>query len=255
MGKIDRTGGLPLYRQIAADLRRKVRSGEYGPGHQLPSERELVESYRTSRVTVRQAIAVLRTEGLVEAQHGRGLFVRNHPRIQRFGQGRLSRGEREKGAGTFTTDARSAPFTQRVEVDLRVESADERTADLLGVSVGEPVFVRERRMFADEVPVQLATSRLPRALTEGTLIEEQNTGPGGIYARLEDNGHRLVGFTEHVTARMPTPEEAVALQLGTGSPVIEAVRIARDSDGHAVEMNDILFAADRYELIYELPAT
>ena len=236
MGKIDRTGGVPVYRQIADDLRRKVRSGEYAPGHQLPSERELVDTYRASRVTVRQAIAVLRTEGLVEAQHGRGLFVRNHPRIQRFSQGRLSRSEREKGAGTFITDARSTPFAQRVEVDLRVENADERTADLLGVSVGESVFVRERRMFADDVPVQLATSRLPRTLTEGTRIEEQDTGPGGIYARLEDNGHHLGGFVEHVTARMPTPEEAVALQLGTGSPVIEAVRIARDGNGRAVEI-------------------
>ena len=254
MGTIDRTGGTPVYRQIADSLRHKIRSGEYGPGQQLPSERELVEAYRASRVTVRQAIAVLRTEGLIEAHHGRGLFVRNRPRIRRLSKGRLSRSERVQGAGTFTTDARSAPFAPRVEVDLRVEEADERVAELLEIPPGSAVFVRERRMFADDIPVQLATSRLPRTLTEGTPIEQEDTGPGGIYARLEDNGHVLGSFTEQITARMPTPEEAVALQLGMGSPVIDALRIARDQHAHPVEINDILFAADRWELVYELPA-
>lgn len=254
MPTLDRASGLPAYRQIADHLRQQIRTGTFAPGAQLPSERELVDEYGASRVTVRQAVALLRTEGLVEAQHGRGLFVRNRPRIERLSQSRLTRSERDRGAGAFITDGRTAQFTPRVETDIRVEDADERTANLLGIAVGDPVLVRERRMLADGEPVQLAVSRLPRALTAGTRIEEEDTGPGGSYARLEELGHRLESFTERVTARMPTPEEAVALQLGAGTPVIETLRIARDTQGVTVEINDMLFAADRYELIYELPA-
>ena len=52
------------------------------------------------------------------------------------------------------------------------------------------------------------------------MIEQVDTGPGGIYARLEDAGHILARFTEEVGARMPTPEERRALQLATGVPVL-----------------------------------
>ena len=45
---------------------------------------------------------------------------------------------------------------------------------------------------------------------KGTQIAERHTGPGGIYARLEEQGHVLREFTEEVGARMPTPEEKVA---------------------------------------------
>ena len=64
--------------------------------------------------------------------------------------------------------------------------------------------VRRRRYLADGEPMELATSYVPWELAEGTPITEPNTGPGGIYARLEERGHRLKRFSEEVTARMPT---------------------------------------------------
>lgn len=95
-------------------------------------------------------------------------------------------------------------------------------------------------------------SRLPRNLTPGTAIEQTDTGPGGMYARLEDAGHRLRHFAEYVGCRMPTQEEQQLLQLVTGQPVITVTRVA-----HAavpVEVNDMVLACDRYELSYEWPA-
>lgn len=109
-------------------------------------------------------------------------------------------------------------------------------------------------MSADGQPVQLATSRLPRTLTAGTAIEGQNTGPGGIYARLEEAGHQLHHFVERVTSRLASDAEASALQLPPGSPVLAITRTAYDTNDTPVEINDMVLAADRYELIYELPA-
>jgi GntR family transcriptional regulator len=251
---IDRASGLPAYRQVANDLRAKITRGDYQPDHPLPSERELVERYDVSRPTIRQAIGVLRVEGLVLAEHGRGLFIRPKPPVQRIGRSRLSRRERSESRGTFMTDAHVNNFTPRVEVTVHVEDADERIAQLLAIDPGTPVAVRERVMFADDVPVQLAVSRLPRDLTEGTAIEQDNTGPGGIYARLEDNGHPLDHYTEFVTARLPNSEEATALHLNPGTPVLAVTRVAITRSGRAAEVNDMVLPGDRYELMYELPA-
>lgn len=251
---IERASGLPAYRQVANDLRAKIAGGEYTAGSQLPTERELVEQYGVSRPTIRQAIALLHTEGLVLAEHGRGLFVRPKPPVQRLGRNRLSRRERGESRGTFMTDAYVNNFTPRVDVVVRIEDADGRTAQLLGIEPGAPVAVRERMMFADDHPVQLAVSRLPRDLTKGTPIEEQQTGPGGIYARLEEAGHTLDHFVEYVTARLPSSEEAAALQLTPGTPVLAVTRVATSTFGRAVEVNDMVLPGDRYELMYELPA-
>jgi GntR family transcriptional regulator len=251
---VDRTSGLPAYRQVADDLRRKIASGEFAPGARLPSERELVDLFRVSRPTIRQAIGILRVEGLVLAEHGRGLFVRSTPALRRLTRSRLSRRERGESRGTFLTDAHVNRFTPRVEVTVRVEDADARTAGLLGIASGDAVTVRERVMFADDVPVQLAVSRLPRDVTRGTAVEEDDTGPGGIYARLEEGGHPLDHFTELVTARLPSSDEATALHLNPGTSVLAVTRVALTATGRAVEVNDMVLPGDRYELMYEIPA-
>jgi GntR family transcriptional regulator len=85
-------------------------------------------------------------------------------------------------------------------------------------------------------------------------MTQVNPGPGGIYARIEEAGHRLGRFTEEVTARMPTPEESHALRLAAGSPVLALVRVAFDVDGKPVEVCDTVMSADHYVLAYELPA-
>ncbi|QUQ70590.1 GntR family transcriptional regulator [Kutzneria sp. CA-103260] len=251
---IDKRSGVPAYRQIAADIRERINSGEYAPGAQLPSEQDLTATYDVSRPTIRDAVGLLRAEGVVYAQHGRGVFVTPPRTVQRLSRSRLSKAARQENKGAFLGDAAAGGFTPSTTVKIRFESADERTAELLGIDPGTEVTVRDRVMRADGLAVQLAVSRLPRQFTRGTLIEETNTGPGGAYARLEDAGHEFAPFEEIVRARMPSPEEASTLQLAEGVPVLHVTRIARNTDGVALEVNDMILAADRYELGYEIPA-
>ncbi|NBH01923.1 GntR family transcriptional regulator [Amycolatopsis sp. SID8362] len=251
---VDRTSGLPAFRQVAADLREKITAGDYAPGEQLPSERELVDSYGVSRPTIREAVNLLRSEGLVTAEHGRGVFVRPPASIQRVARTRLSREARERNRGAFLADAAARGFTPSTSVKIRFEEADARTAAHLAIDEGTEVTVRDRVMRADGLVVQLAVSRLPRTLTRDTAIEQVDTGPGGAYARLEEAGRRIGSFAEHVGARMPTPDEASLMQLAVGVPVITVTRVAFGEDGTPLEMNDMVMAADRYELSYEWPA-
>jgi GntR family transcriptional regulator len=251
---VDRSSDRPVYRQIADQLRDAIARGEFPAGAKLPSERVLMERYQTSRVTVRQAIAVLGAEGLINVEHGRGVFVRTRPPLRRLGRERLGRTEREAGKGAFLSDALAAGREASAEVEVARGSAPADVAERLHLSEGELALIRRRRMLADGQPVQLATSYLPLRLVEGTQIEQVNTGSGGIYARLEELGHRLGRFQEDVSARMPLPDEARALRLSTGMPVIRVVRTAFDEQGAPVEVNDMVLAADRYELTYVFPA-
>ncbi|MEV0071543.1 GntR family transcriptional regulator [Amycolatopsis sp. NPDC050768] len=252
---VDRRSGIPAFRQVAGDLRDKIAAGEYAPGEQLPSERELVDTYGVSRPTVREAVNMLRSEGLVTSEHGRGVFVRPPALVQeRVATTRLSRAAREGDRAAFRADATARGLTPSASVEIRFERADARVAARLAISEGAEVTVRDRVMRADDLAVQLAVSRLPRELTRGTVIEKPETGPGGTYARLEESGHLLRSFTEQVGARMPSPDETSLLQLADGVPVITVTRVAYGTDGTPLEMNDMVLAADRYELSYEWPA-
>jgi GntR family transcriptional regulator len=241
-----------VYRQVADNIRRRIDEGRYAPGSQLPSERDLGDEFEISRVTVRQAVSLLRSQGVVVAEHGRGVFVARPRQVQRLSRRRLSRDARQENQGAFFSDAARAGFTPAISVRVSFENADARVAELLDVPAGTELTVRTRVMSADGVAVQLATSRLPRDLTRGTAIEEVDTGPGGLYARLEEAGHRFVHFAEFVGCRMPTPEEQRLLQLPTGQPVLTVTRVAHAEQ--PVEVNDMVLAGDRYELSYEWPA-
>lgn len=251
---VDRSSDRPVYRQIADQLRNAITRGEFPPGAKLPSERVLMDRYQTSRVTVRQAIAVLGAEGLIDVEHGRGVFVRSRPPLRRLGRERLGRREREAGKGAFLSDAMAAGREASAEVEVARGVAPPEVAERLHLLQGDQVLIRRRRMLADGQPVQLATSYLPLQLVEGTQIEQADTGTGGTYARLEELGHRLGRFQEDLSARMPLPDEARALRLGAGVPVIRVVRTAFDEQGAPVEVNEMVLAADRYELTYMLPA-
>jgi GntR family transcriptional regulator len=168
---VDRSSDRPVYRQIADQLRDAIGRREFPPGAKLPSERVLMERYQTSRVTVRQAIAVLGAEGLINVEHGRGVFVRARPPLRRLGYERLGRREREAGRGAFLSDALAAGREASAEVEVARGAAPAEIAERLQLSEGERVLIRRRRMLADGQPVQLATSYLPLRLVEGTQVE------------------------------------------------------------------------------------
>lgn len=252
---IDPMSDRAAYRQIADQLRTQINGGELSAGDKLPSERALMDAYGAARGTIRQAIAQLRNEGLVEVEHGRGVFVRRHPPVRRLASDRFARQHRERGRAAYLAELEAEGRRPDVEViEVGPHPAPTDVATRLQLDEDETVLVRRRRYLADGQPMELATSYVPWSFAEGTSMVEPNPGPGGIYARLEERGHVLDRFTEEVTARMPSEEERRALRLVPGTPVITLVRTAYDKDAIPVEVCDTVLASDRYVLSYELPA-
>ncbi|GAA3112859.1 GntR family transcriptional regulator [Nonomuraea salmonea] len=67
------------YLRIAEDIRRDIASGRYAVGERLPVARELADQYGVAMMTIGNALAVLRDEGLIETRQGAGSFVSRTP--------------------------------------------------------------------------------------------------------------------------------------------------------------------------------
>ncbi|MFJ2346564.1 GntR family transcriptional regulator [Streptomyces antimycoticus] len=253
LGVLDPTSDRAVFRQIADALREAIDKGRFREGDKLPSETELVDHFGVSRMTVRNALSLLQQEGLAVSEHGKGVFVRPRPPVRRLASDRFARRHRDQGKAAFTVEAEAAG--SRPEVDS-LEVKEERPSQDISARLGSPrkVLARRRRYLLDGRPVEFATSYLPLDLARNTPIAQPNPGPGGIYARLEEMGHRLDHFDEEIRARMPSPAEVRMLQLASGVPVIHLVRTAFDAEGRAVEVCDTVMAADAYVLAYQLPA-
>ena len=254
LGVLDPTSDRAVFRQIADALREAIDKGRFREGDKLPSETELVEHFGVSRMTVRNSLSLLQQEGLVVSEHGKGVFVRPRPPVRRLASDRFARRHRDQGKAAFTVEAEAAGSRQEVD---SLEVKEERPSPDVSARLGSPrkVLARRRRYLLDGRPVEFATSYLPLDLARNTPIAQPNPGPGGIYARLEELGHRLDHFDEEIRARMPSPQEVRTLQLASGVPVISLIRTAFDSEGRAVEVCDTVMAADAYVLAYQLPAT
>ncbi|MEU4212753.1 GntR family transcriptional regulator [Streptomyces sp. NPDC026206] len=255
--EISRDSGKPRYLQIAGDLAEQIRVGVLGPGVQMPSESEVMERYGVSQGTVRKAIAELRTAGLVDTHHGRGSYVKRLPPVRRKSSDRFRRSHRRSGKAAYLAEAEQAGHKPSVQVlYVGPVNAPPEVAERMGVTAGAKVLARRRRYFSNGTPTEEAASYLPWALTEVIpALLSQNPGDGGIYARLEENGHRLDEFVETVRARLATKQEASALRLSPGSPVIHLVRDAVTSDGRVIEICDTVMAADHFVLEYRIAAS
>ncbi len=86
------------YERIANDLRQQIRSQQLAPGEQMPAQIELAERYRVSLPTIQQALGVLQAEGLIDAVHGIGTYVRAPQAAHPPDAGPLSVGEGQGAA-------------------------------------------------------------------------------------------------------------------------------------------------------------
>jgi DNA-binding GntR family transcriptional regulator len=165
--------------QIASDLRAAIARGEPPRGARLPSEDKLALQYGVTRPTVNAALRILRAEGLVRTERGRGTVVAEIPVIHRHAMTRYTRHERERGPnrGAFDAEIRKMGLTPSVSVEVRTAEASPEIAEGLQLPPGAPVVIRERKMYADGIPVQFATSYIPAEIAEGTRIAEVDSGP------------------------------------------------------------------------------
>ncbi|MGQ0777013.1 MAG: GntR family transcriptional regulator [Pseudonocardiales bacterium] len=252
---IQRFDPRPRYHQLADLLRRKIRIGELPPGSQLPTETDLASTYRSSRGTVRLALGVLRNEGLIQSEQGRGSFVRNDRPIHYNANQLGSRSERVRsGSDSFTTMVeRQGVHGTHQDVTCETLTADEEIAALLGLEDDLRVLARRRVMWANNSPSMIGDSYYPLSFVQDSRLPDSADIPEGDDQELEDVGHVAVRYHDQITTRMPHPEETTTLEIPPGVPVARVVRTSYESDGTPCETYIQILPGDRYILDYDIP--
>jgi GntR family transcriptional regulator len=246
----------PPSRRIADDLRARIAQGELAAGAKLPSERQLAHTYAAARNTAREAIRILQHEGLIDVHHGKGAFVRRREPILRLGA-RYSRTLREQtGLSPYRAEVMKQGRTPSVECRSieRVHPPAE-VAERLGVPTKtKSVVRRENWYFADDQPVQVGITFIPWTIAaRSVLARKADTGPGSIYARLEELGYPVVRIREEISARLPTPEESQGLAMPPGVPVIQVLHTSYDGERTPFEVTSFVMRADVGALDYDMP--
>lgn len=242
----------PLYRQIADDLRTKIESGELAQGSQLATEGELKDLYNASRNTVRDAIKMLTTLGLVETRPGQGTFVveKANPFVTTLTEdpetGRGGGDEAVYLAEVAAYGRRPTSGAPRVEIQL----ADKVIARALRLDEDAQVVSRHQERFLDGTPWSLQTTFYPMSLVlQGAtkLIQAENIDEGAVAYLARQCDIKQVGYRDTIAVRPPEEGEAWFFKLPADGriSVFEIHRLGFDENGDRIRLTVTVYPADR----------
>jgi len=229
----------PKYITIINAIQQRIQDGTYAIGSTLPSESQLVQEFGVSRPTVVRAMEILRQQGWVDAQHGKGRTVRERPVTE------------SRALPAHTTALLNATEVGDVTILQAGEvAAPPRAAAALRLPKGAPVIARRRLMRVAGVgPVELSTVYVPTALAADSDVAAPELLTGGVLSHLADRaGITLDHVVERVSARIATAEEAKLLELPKRDALLTLLLTVCDSAAVPLLAVDILIPASRHEL-------
>lgn len=239
--KVDRKSPIPLYTQLVNDLMDKIQSGLLRPGDLIESEKELMQRYGVSRVTVRQALGRLRRDRLVVCRQGKGTFVaparveEQLVALQSFSEVMSSAGRASK------TRIRSFGFV----------SPGDEVSESLRLSPGEQVLRIERLHVVDEQVMAYAIIHLPPGI--GGQLTADEVGQQSIYSLLENKlGLELGQASQRMRAIAADKVLAGVFMLKPGDPLLWADRVTFSTAEQPVEKITFYYPADQYEFVVRL---
>lgn len=248
----------PVYLRVLEDLRSRIRSGLLEPGARVPSRNAIITNYGVGETAAKHALAVLMSEGLIEARPGSGCYVRKVPAAGFLEHDRPQFpgspfGVRQATAEAGPGDAAS-PVARRLNWEHQTEHgpAPLQVARRLQLSSSGSATTTRYLLSSDGEPVQLATSYEPAELTAGTPVALPEEGPlagRGVIERMRSIGIEVDEVTEEVAVRPCSRGEATALALQAGAPVLVIERV-HHAGRRAVECTEIVIPADRFRLRY-----
>lgn len=249
-------GPKPLYQQIADALRTEIAAGTYPPGGQLPSERELGDTFGAARNTVRLGLGLLVSEGLIFGERGRGYFVRDKVPFTYYPvrSENLLLPEPQEVGDSFNTDVREAGRAPESEFMLKIEPASPYVAKELGLDEGTSTVLRSVLRFVDGAPWSIQNTWYPMSLAAGTRLIDPTDIPEGTTRYLATLGYVQIGYWDEWTTRMPSPAESRKLELGPGTPLLICRRTGYTTE-QPLRVTETIFAGDRNRIVYELGDT
>lgn len=234
-GSIDGISAQPFYLQIKEALKLRILDGDYAVHEQLPSESELMKMFGVSRITVRQALRDLHSDGLVFSVQGKGTFVSKPKAVQDV--------QRLRGFGESMN-------SQGYETSTRVLTLKERkppkaVADALAVKKSEKVVEVVRIRYLNREPISVDHSFFPLELGQKFFGRNLATD---IFPMLENELNQSLDYANlYIEATVADEETGQHLNIEQGAPVLKITRLVFASDGRPIDFEYLLYRGDAYQ--------
>jgi GntR family transcriptional regulator len=246
-----------MYQQIADELRNRIESGALGPGQQLPTELELREEFRASRNTIRDAIKLLSSLGLVESRPGSGTYV-----IQKIDpfvtilttSPEIAGGSVDPEGAAYLSEVSSSHRKAKVSLpEVRVQAPGAEIANRLRRPSDAHVICRSQERYIDGTAWSIQSSFYPMEfVTEGgatRLLMADDIKEGTVRYLESTMGLKQVGYREWITARAPNDKEQKFFGIPHDSTVFEFFRTGFDQNGTPMRVTVTVYPADRNQFI------
>lgn len=215
------TRSKPVAEQVEEILRERIRSGSYPLGDKLPSEDTLAEELQVSRATIRSALTVIATEGLIRRRQGDGTYATAHRKNR----------EPIKRAWVFSdfleTSGRDRQ-TQELERVTRQPTPEE--ADDLRLNPGESVIFIRFVIHIDQKPVIFATHTSRESSQFQDLVDQHENLPltefidihdGSLFGLVQTHFKAVIADGIHIPPELVPP----------GTPITKIEAVLSGSDG------------------------
>lgn len=228
----------PLYRQVARAIEADITAGRLVAGARLPSERDLAQELKISRMTARQAMRHLVERGLLVARVGQGTFVRSGGIRQQL----------VTLSGFSEEMARQGRQTASIVVEAATQKPGPETALALGLTAGALVHRLTRIRLADGAPVAVECTELDAARMPD-VFERADFTRQSLYATLRAC-YGIQPSTAEQSLQAVAADAQVALQLAVprGAPVLDLRRTTRDDAGRAFEFVRSAYRGDVFTM-------
>lgn len=221
-----------VYTQIADDLRSQILSGSLPAGSDAPTESELARKWHTSRGPVRNALAALRQEGLIETQRGRPARIVERRALQSV--------DVSIPFTRWATLIGATPGARTQEISLRRASSE--VAVMLDIPLGTTVVEVLRLRLLDGRPAML--ERLAYAEDIGRALFDIDTDAVSLTEYLASEGADFADIRHEIDAVAADEVDATLLAIPEGAPILRLRRVSRESNGRPIEASDDRYRGD-----------
>jgi len=238
--ELDRTSPRPLHAQLEEILRQKIENTELVVDQAIPSENELSRQFKLSRMTARNVITRLVSDGLLYRVPGKGTFVA----AQKIVTAPLTQmGIREQLiAMGYETDT--------VVIDKKIEKASKKIANYLMISEGDLIYVLVRLRYANGEPLSLHTSHIPVKVCSELFQNNLEKEPLCDILSKKYNIISKRGI-ETLESVGTNARESKLLNVKKGFHMLLLTYIMYSQDDNPFEYSKVLFRGDRIKLSFE----
>jgi len=235
---------IPLYLQLKQAITEEINRGTYLPGEKLPTEMELCDTYKVSRITVRKAVLDLVEEGVLIRQQGKGTYVKR-PKLQR---------ELVSVSG-FSEDMVSSGNTPHNEIlSYQIKAASRNISEKLNIPLGCNVLELKRMQYLEKQNLSLEITTYSLDLFPNLENQLKQHKDISMHRILKENYDVVPAYGDKVVnVTFASAEEAELLKCTVSDPLFEIEKIAYNNEKLAIYYSLIYYHTSQVSLTITSP--